>query len=87
MKSSAYKMIQRANYQGPRRNFEFSTYVSIHQRAHEHLSRFGEPVPELKKVRDFLDGITDPRCQAIKLAVQANPLYMNSFVETVNYVT
>ena len=87
LKSSAYKMIQRANYQGPRRNFEFSTYISIHQRAHEHLSRFGEPVPELKKVRDFLDGITDPRCQAIKLAVQANPLYMNSFVETVNYVT
>jgi len=87
LKSSAYKMIQRANYQGPRRNFEFSNYVTIHQRAHEHLARFGEPVPELKKVRDFLDGITDPRCQAIKLGVQASTIYMNDFNEMVNYVT
>ena len=87
LKSSAYKIIQRANYQGPRRNFEFSNSVTIHQRAHEHLARFGEPVPELKKVRDFFDGITDPRCQAIKLGVQASSLYMNSFNEMVNYVT
>ncbi len=61
LKSSAYKMIQKANYQGPRRNFDFTNYVTIHQRAHEHLARFGEPVPELKKVRDFLDDITDSR--------------------------
>jgi hypothetical protein len=87
LKSSAYKMIQKASYQGPRRNFEFSNYVTIHQKAHEHLARFGEPVAELKKVRDFLDGITDPRCQAVKLAVQANMLYMNNFNEMVNYVT
>lgn len=87
LKTSAYSSIQKANYQGPRRNFEFSSYVTIHQKAHENLARYGEPVPELKKVRDFLDGISDPRCSAIKLAVQASPLYMNNFNEMVNYVS
>jgi hypothetical protein len=86
-KTSAYASIQKANFQGPRRNFEFSSYVTIHQKAQETLARYGEPVPELKKVRDFLDGISDPRCSAIKLAVQASPLYMNNFNEMVNYVT
>ncbi len=87
LKDAAYNNLLKANYQGPRRNFEFSTYVTIHQKAHEELARFGEPVPELKKVRDFLDGITDPRCEAIKLTVMANPVYKTNFTEMVNYVT
>jgi hypothetical protein len=87
MKNAAYNSLLKANYQGPRRNFEFSTYVTIHQKAHEELARFGEPVPEMKKVRDFLDGITDPRCEAIKLTVMASPIYKTNFNEMVNYVT
>jgi len=83
LKAAAYQAITKANYQGPRRNFEFSTYVTIHQRAHQDLARYNEPVPELKKVRDFLEGITDPRCESIKLQVLSNPLYTNDFMETV----
>ena len=86
LKAVAYQAITKANYQGPRRNFEFSTYVTIHQRAHQDLARYNEPVPELKKVRDFLEGITDPRCDSIKLQVLSNPLYTNDFMETVNFV-
>jgi len=87
MKNAAYNNLLKANYQGPRRNFEFSTYVTIHQKAHEELSRFGEPVAEMKKVRDFLDGITDPKCDSIKLTVMASPIYRTDFNEMVNYVT
>jgi hypothetical protein len=52
-KNAAYNSLIKANYQGPKRNFEFSTYVTIHQKVHEELTCFGEPVPELKKVWDF----------------------------------
>jgi len=44
-----YDAIAKANYQGPRRNFDFSSYVSIHQQAHQDLARLGEPIPENKK--------------------------------------
>jgi hypothetical protein len=53
--------ISKASYLGPRRNFDFSSYVAIHQQAHQDLHRLGEPVPENKKVRDFLNGINDPQ--------------------------
>jgi len=50
-KQECYDTISKANYQGPRRNFDFSTYVAIHQhQAHQDLQRLGEPVPENKKV-------------------------------------
>jgi hypothetical protein len=74
------------NYQGPRRNFDFSTYVAIHQNAHQDLIRLDEPIPENKKVRDFLSGITDPNCANIKLNVLSNTAYMNDFHAMVNYV-
>jgi hypothetical protein len=87
LKSSAYKMIQQASLQRPRHDLEFSSYGTIHQKAHDYLACYEEPEAELKKVRDFLDGITDPQCQAIKLAVKASLLYMNNFNEMVNYVS
>jgi hypothetical protein len=52
----------KANYLGPRRNFDFSTYVAIHQQAHQDVHRHCEPVPENKKVCDFLHGIHEPQC-------------------------
>jgi len=45
-----------------------------------------EPIPENKKVRDFLNGITDPHCATIKLNVLSNNTYMNNFHEMINYV-
>jgi hypothetical protein len=66
-KQECYDAISKANYQGTKRNFNFSAYVAIHQQAHQNLIRLGEPVPENKKVRDFLQGITDPQCSNIKL--------------------
>jgi len=57
-KQECYDSIAKANYQGPRRNFDFSTYVAIHQMAHQDLIRLNESIPENKKVRDFFNGIT-----------------------------
>jgi len=85
-KQECYDAIAKASYQGPRRNFDFNSYATIHQQAHQDLVRLGEPIPENKKVRDFLNGITDPHCSNIKLTVLANAAYLNDFMLTVNYI-
>jgi len=85
-KQECYDSILKAIYQGNRRNFTFNNYVTIHQQAHQDLARLGEPVPENKKVRDFLNGITDPQCSNIKLNVLSNMVFMNDFAQTVNYI-
>lgn len=85
-KQQCYDSIAKASYQGWKRNFDFSAYVAIHQQAHQDLARLGEPIPENKKVRDFLQGITDPQCNNIKLNVLSNPVFMNSFSSTINYM-
>jgi hypothetical protein len=85
-KQQCYDAIAKASYQGARRNFDFSSYVAIHQQAHQDLERLGEPIPENKKVRDFLHGITDSQCSNIKLNVLSNPMFMNSFSQTINYI-
>jgi hypothetical protein len=48
--------------------------------------RLGEPIPERKKVREFLNGITDPQCAKIKLNILANQVYMNDFAQAINYI-
>lgn len=64
-KQESYQAIAKANYQGPRRNYNFSTYVAVHQQAHQDLLHLEEPIPENKKVQDFLAGITYPECDSI----------------------
>jgi hypothetical protein len=85
-KQECYDAIAKATYQGTKRNFDFSTYVAVHQQAHQDLIRLGEPIPENKKVRDFLQGIIDPQCTNIKLSILANAIFMNDFPQAVNYM-
>jgi hypothetical protein len=83
-KQECYDAISKASYLGPRRIFDFSTYVTIHQQAHQDLERLGEPIH--KKVWDFLAGINDPQCSNIKLNILSNQTYMNDFTQTVNNI-
>jgi len=65
-KASAYAKIASARYSGQKRTFTFDSYVEIHQEAHNTLADLDEPVPETKKVTDFLAGITDSRLSNAK---------------------
>jgi hypothetical protein len=85
-KQECHDAISKSNYQGVKRNFNFSTYVAIHQQGHQDLICLGEPVPENKKVRNYLQGITDPQCSNIKLNILSNPTFMNNFLQTINYM-
>jgi hypothetical protein len=60
-KASAYAKIVSARYSGQKRTFTFDNYLEAHQEAHNTLADLDEPVPETKKVTDFLAGITDSR--------------------------
>jgi hypothetical protein len=84
-KQECFEAIVKAVYKGNTRTFDFTTYVSIHQQAHQGLLRLLEPVPENKKARVFINGITDPQCANIKLNILANPTYMNDFSLMINY--
>ncbi len=85
-KQEYYDAISNASYKGNIHQFDFTSYVAVHQQAHKDLLRLGEPMPEGKKVRDFLQGIMDPQCANIKLNVLANPTYMNDFSQAINYI-
>ncbi|MGH3055021.1 MAG: hypothetical protein ACRDL7_08605 [Gaiellaceae bacterium] len=86
-KDEAYASIASATYQGERKNFTFETYMNIHQRAHQDLQRLGEPVPEMKKVRDFLLHIHDPLLTAGKSTVLATTTMLENFTEASNFLS
>jgi hypothetical protein len=58
-KQAAYAKLASAAYNGPRKGYDFSSFVAMHQDAHNELLDLDEPVPESKKVTDFLKGICD----------------------------
>ena len=85
MKTAAYASIKWAEYKGAK-NFDFDLYKKIHTQAHADLKQYGEPVPETKKVKDFLDGITDASLQPVKFTIAGFPNLMNNFTEASNYI-
>jgi len=85
LKAEAYMSICRAEYKGAK-NFSYELYRRIHTQAHSDLARFGEPVPEVKKVKDFLDGITDSTLQPVEYTITGLSHLMESFHEAANYI-
>jgi hypothetical protein len=85
LKAAAYAAIKRAEYKGAK-NFDFELYRCIHMQAHSDLLRYGEPVPETKKVKHFLDGITEASLQPVKYTIAGFPNLMANFNEAANYI-
>ncbi len=84
-KTSAYATISNARYSGQKKTFPFARYVEIHQTAHNTLEELGEPVPETKKVTDFLAGISDPRLSNAKDTVLGDAAKLQNFEECQQY--
>jgi ribosomal protein L32E len=78
-KAKAYASISQVQYQGERTNFEFSSYVQIHQDGHNEVLELEESVPETKMVQDFLSRIINPRLQVGKDIIIATPQYLQDF--------
>ena len=85
-KNKAYASIAGAVYRGIRKNFTFAQYVAIHQAGHNELADCNEPIPETKKVSDFLAGINDSSLEAGITCVLSDDRYSDSFESTQQFL-
>jgi hypothetical protein len=49
-RQECYDAIAKASYEGPKRNFDFNSYVSIHQQAHQYLIRLVNPYQKTRRL-------------------------------------
>jgi hypothetical protein len=85
-KNKAYASIASSTYRGIRKQFTFAQYVAIHQAAHNELDDCNEPIPETKKVSDFLAGISDSSLEAGIMCVLSEDRYQDSFEATQQFL-
>jgi hypothetical protein len=85
-KQKAYTALKNLAFTGPRKHWTFSQYVTGHQKAHNELEACHEPVPETKKVTDFLGGITDPSLGAGLANVYGDIQKLQSFETCQQYL-
>ena len=79
-------MIASSRYQGICKQFTFAQYAAIHQAAHNELEDCNEPLPETKKVSDFLNGISDPSLQSGITVVLSDDKYSDDFEATQQFL-
>ena len=77
-KKLAYNQILTAKYNG-HGCFTFEAYVYCHQKPHNILADLEEPVPETKKVTDFMCGISNPTLATGKVVVNGDALKISNF--------
>jgi ribosomal protein L19E len=85
-KNKAYASIAGSRYKGVRKQFTFSQYVAIHQAAHNELEDCNEPMPETKKVSDFLAGISDSALDSGITCVLSDDRYSDDFEATQQFL-
>jgi hypothetical protein len=82
----AYSALERIHYEGEQKGFNFEKFIEKHNEAFLELSRYGEPVLETKKVRDFLSRINAPELAAAKQQVRATPALLANFQKAANFI-
>lgn len=87
-KVKAYNQIEKARYQGERKTYNFAKYVEAHQNGFNDIidADPAEIIPEPKRVRDFLNGITDNSLQSGIDIVLSDPAMLSSFEATQQYL-
>jgi hypothetical protein len=86
-KNIAYTALESLAFSGPRRDWTFEQYVNGHLAAHNTLEQCGEPVAPAKKVKDFLDNISDDRLSNAKDLVYGDDNLMVDFEATQQKLT
>ena len=87
IKDEAYNLIQTSQYMGKKCNFNFEKYLTIHIKAHQDLADNGEPMPESRKVREFLDHINCNEMEASVANVLADEGKSENFIAAANYLS
>jgi len=87
IKAKAYAAIQAAVYHGNNSKYTFARYVQAHQEAHNTLEDEGEPIPETKKVQDFLDGIKAAHLESGRVFVEGDNARLTNFTACQQYMS
>jgi hypothetical protein len=85
-KAASYSNIRNATYAGHSKGWTFDKYVIEHQTAHNELLSLGEPVPETKKVDDFLAGITGDVLSTSKVFIAGDHDKLHNFEKCQQYL-
>ena len=85
-KAASYKLIRDATFTGRAHSYSLDKYIAVHQKAHNELLSLSEPVPETKKVSDFLAGITGDILQTSKEVIAGSPTKRSGFEACQQYV-
>ena len=85
-KAASYKLIRDATFTGRAHSYSLDKYIAVHQKAHNELLSLNEPVPETKKVSDFLAGITGDILQTSKEVIAGSPSKHSSFEACQQYL-
>ena len=72
---------------GEKHHFNFEKYLTIHIKAHQDLADNREPMPESRKVREFLDHINCNEMEAGVANVLADEGKSENFIATANYLS
>ena len=86
-KDEAYNLIPTSQYIREKSHFNFEKYLTIHTKAHQDLVDNGEPMPESRKVRDFLDHINCNEMKTRVANVLADEGKSENFITTANYLS
>ena len=86
-KDEAYNLIRTSQYMGEKRHFNFEKYLTIHIKAHQDRADNREPMPESRKVREFLDHINCNEMEASVANVLADEGKSENFIAAANYLS
>jgi hypothetical protein len=78
-KAAAYKAINDAYFKSGSTRYTFDNYIATLQKSFNMLERLKEPVPETKKVQDFIRGISCSELNAAISLIWNNNDLLNSF--------
>ena len=85
-RAAAYRMISDARFTGVGTRYTFDDYIAAHQKGHNELERLNEPVPETKKVTDFLAGISEKNLETAITFVRGSLEHLGSFERCQQYL-
>ena len=84
--AAAYGNIAKARFNGQSARHTFDMYVHTHQTAHNELIALGEHPSEVKKVTDFLNGISMPYLEIAKGVIFGDNEKLTSFEVCQQYI-
>ena len=86
IRSHADKIMEIAFYDGKSRTFTFNRFYELLLQAYNDVEETGEEVTEERKMRTFLRGLLDPRCESAKNTILVTPAIRGSVADSMDMV-